>query len=479
MEQGRLSRAQKLVLVLMTLALVAVIIALASLVRRSATASPLPTSEFRIAEETPSRPIAPTPSPIRPTQEAPTVASIGVSADVVAARRIEALGPVVSQLRELPKQQEVALNFLTDEQVASYLRGMLADSQRRAFVERQQALLAALDLVPDAEDALPPAVIARAGHVISFYDAREGQIFVSREGRDSQSPDISLIHQYAHAITDQHFDHVSFANRAPDADAVRARDALIEGDAVTVLALHSFGGVGQANLDELAAHLSQAELTDYEGYRTSRAMSDLLLFPYREGAQFVGALLQQGWWPAVNAAYLDPPVSTEQVLHPEKYIGTPRDRPRTVRLPDLSEELGDGWRLVERDVVGELVLRAHIDQYHPDTEEAVAAAAGWDGDLAVLWQDSDDREVLALRILWDTVEEADEFTRIYATVIDRRLRGARVVVRPILPSFGRWWRGETGSAYLQQEDDDVLVIWAPDTDTMEQVLNVFLFEEGP
>ena len=93
--------------------------------------------------------------------------------------------------------------------------------------------------------------------------------------------------------------------------------------------------------------------------------------------------MQAGWWPAVNAAYLDPPVSTEQVLHPEKYIGTPRDVPRDVRVPDLGEDLGEGWRLVAQDVLGELILGAHLDRYLPDTQEALVAAAGWDGDRAM------------------------------------------------------------------------------------------------
>ena len=81
---------------------------------------------------------------------------------------------------------------------------------------------------------------------------------------------------------------------------------------------------------------------DGEGYLASRPMENAFLFPYREGAQFVAALLDVGWWPAVNAAYLDPPVSTEQILHPEKYIQNPRDDPQTVLLPDLRDELDDG-----------------------------------------------------------------------------------------------------------------------------------------
>jgi hypothetical protein len=205
-------------------------------------------------------------------------------------------------------------------------------------------------------------------------------------------------------------------------------------------------------------------------------MRSLYHFPYREGARFAAALLQSGWWPAVNSAYLRPPASTEQILHPEKYLASPPDTPRVVSLPDLSEELED-WTLAVQDVAGELVLRAHLDQYLPDTLEAEEAAAGWDGDLAAVWRDLDDRNVLVMRIFWDSAEDAIEFSQSYTTLIDRRLRGASRVVRPIAPLGGRWWRGAGGEAFLHREKDTVLIVWAPDSDTLERILAVFVFGE--
>jgi hypothetical protein len=95
-----------------------------------------------------------------------------------------------------------------------------------------------------------------------------------------------------------------------------------------------------------------------------------------------------------------------------------------------------------------------------------------------LWQDLDGQEVLVIRTLWDSDAEATEFVQSYTAVIDRRLRGASRVLRSIVPRGGRWWRGETGNAYIQQERDAVLIIWTPDTDTMEQVLAIFVFDEG-
>jgi len=476
--QSRFSRGEKLILGGMAVALIAVLVVLGSFIQQSVLTSPLPTAVLPVSRTTAAPLVRATPSFIPSTQITPSASDSAVAAEVMAARRIEELNRNVGQIRELPKQQEIPLNFLDIDEMTAYLRRVLADSAQGRFVEQQQLLLAALNLLPKPDEAFPPAVQTRARQVVAFYDPSQAQIFIGPAGRDSDAPDISLVHQYAHALIDQHFDLSFQEAELTDADALRAHDALIEGDATAVLAMHSFGSVERVDLDALAEHLSQVEVTNYEGYLTSRAMRDVVLFPYREGARFVGALLQTGWWPAVNAAYLDPPVSTEQILHPEKYTGTPRDTPRTVRVPDLSEDLGEDWRLVAQDVLGELVLGAHLDQYLPDTPEALAAAAGWDGDRMVLWQDLEGREVLVIRTLWDSDAEAAEFVQGYAAVIDRRLQGASRVLRSIVPRGGRWWRGETGDAYIQQEEDTVLIIWTPDTDTMERVLAVFVFDEG-
>jgi hypothetical protein len=179
----------------------------------------------------------------------------------------------------------------------------------------------------------------------------------------------------------------------------------------------------------------------------------------------------------INAAYLNPPTSSEQILHPEKYLDVPKDDPRAVDLPDLTEDLAEGWRLVAQDVLGELVLLTHLDHFLPSTPDATEAASGWDGDLAALWQDAEGREVLVVRSVWDSPEDATEFANAYASLIETRLTDPRRVLRPIIPRGGRWWRGDAGDAYLQRDDDTVLIIWAPDTDVMERVLSAFLFGE--
>jgi hypothetical protein len=479
MESRGLERKQKLVLGAMAGALLGVLAVLGALLRQDAPASPLATLAMPAVARQTATAARPSPTPLSPTPQPPTLTPaptrIQAPPEVLASRRIQSLVENVGQVRELPKQQEIVFNFLNEQELAAYLRRALADVERQIFVQRQHTLLAALKLLPAPGQTFAPSVQARARRVIAFYDLDEAQIFVGPAGRSSDPPDASLVHQYAQALIDQHFDLAALVGGGTNGDARRARDALLEGDATAVMAIHSFGGLSQADADALAEHLFDVELSDYEGYPTPRAMRQVFVFPYRDGMRFVAALLQANWWPDVNAAYLDPPVSTEQILHPEKYINAPRDEPRAVNLPNLGAGLDDGWRRVSQDVLGELLLRAHLDHYLPSVQ-AQAAAAGWDGDLAAVWRDDwaapEDRprEILVLRTVWDSVEEANEFVYGYVDLIERRLHDASRVRRASMPRGGRWWRGIEGDAFLQQTGYDVLIIWTPDTEAMELAL---------
>jgi hypothetical protein len=86
------------------------------------------------------------------------------------------------------------------------------------------------------------------------------------------------------------------------------------------------------------------------------------MFPYMSGMEFAQSLFDRGGWDAIDAAYANPPVSTEQILHPDRY---PADQPVTVELPDLQSVLGDGWTELYTNVLGEwytyLILSQNID----------------------------------------------------------------------------------------------------------------------
>src|SRR5258708_40292963 len=111
-------------------------------------------------------------------------------------------------------------------------------------------------------------------------------------------------------------------------------------------------------------------------------------FPYTAGPAFIVELLGEdavreavqrgtGYGAHVSPLFQNPPTSTAQVLHPEKYRqGT---QPVEITLPDLAPALGNGWEALDQDVLGEIDHRILIAQdLDPDT--AQRAASGRAGD---------------------------------------------------------------------------------------------------
>jgi hypothetical protein len=136
-----------------------------------------------------------------------------------------------------------------------------------------------------------------------------------------------------------------------------------------------------------------------------------LNFPYVEGSRFVAALYEEGGWRLVDAAYADPPASTEQVLHPERYFDG--DEPQPVALEPALDSLGGGWELVEESILGEFYLLAYLEQ-QLTPGLAATAAEGWGGDrYAVYYHERSGQLVMVLRVAWDGLADADEFVEAY------------------------------------------------------------------
>jgi hypothetical protein len=134
-------------------------------------------------------------------------------------------------------------------------------------------------------------------------------------------------------------------------------------------------------------------------------LSESMIFPYLRGLVFCARLTNDNGWTALNEAYRRPPLSTEQILHPEKYAAQP-DPPTAVDLGKL--DVGHGWKDVVRNVVGEMQLAVMLRRHG-----GKKAAAGWDGDQFAAFEATDGRLGLVWFSTWDSETDADEFLRAY------------------------------------------------------------------
>jgi hypothetical protein len=133
-----------------------------------------------------------------------------------------------------------------------------------------------------------------------------------------------------------------------------------------------------------------------------KAISDLNYFPYTYGTPFIDAIYKRGGWAAVNDVYANPPVTTEQALHPDKYFSN--ETALEVTSPTLAE---NDWTPLRNDRYGEYFIQVMLDNWLSGNE-AQKAAAGWGGDNFTYYERSSDF-LFTWNIKWDSSCDASDF----------------------------------------------------------------------
>ncbi len=316
----------------------------------------------------------------------------------------------VSGIRERFAFLDVDREFIDQAELRERLNENLdEDREDIALAEGIYKTLGILDADADLFELL---VNLYSGSVLGFFDTDEDKIYlVDNDGDLSPRDILTYAHEYAHALQHRNFDLKAAFDALEDADTDRslAYRGLVEGDATIVEVLYFNYEFTEQQQQEAR---NESASSDDPFADAPRVIQDFLVFPYTRGFEFAVQLLQQaGGWALIDAAFANPPVSTEQVLHIDKFIDN--ETPVPVDLPDLADALGEGWSEVGQDTLGEFMLASYLVSYGEDTADGVAAAstaaAGWGGDRLALWEHADGGLVLAWRLAWDTERDAAEF----------------------------------------------------------------------
>jgi hypothetical protein len=324
-----------------------------------------------------------------------------------------ALETATSRLRGLERLREVTRSFPTRAEVVDYFSRVYAEELDEDTARRETAFYVAFDLIPagtDLRGVYLDFLTSPAG-VGGFYDTETETMNVLLLGGGAL-PDERLplleqtiyVHEFTHALQDQHFDLERLLAGIEEPDHVLATLALVEGDAQIITGAYLQRAISGSTMAMLSVILQAAQVG---AFNTPSGLPPFILteslFPYEQGQIFVTELYRAGGWDAINAAYANPPISTEQVLHPDKYLAGEQPQPVT-----LETALPDGWaRLIDRPL-GEFYLRAWLNT-QLSRADASRAAAGWGGDRLHLYQSADGQNAWALRLVWDTPADADEF----------------------------------------------------------------------
>jgi len=386
----------------------------------------------------------PTERPATPTQTpVPTPTDISVES---VAELLLSIERSIEAIRGIDTPPPVEHLFVDQDGMRERLAEELTDPETLGQIEHEQALLKLLGVIPQGADlgALYEALLG--GQVLGLYDPEKEEFFVLGDGDSSADAirgeaELTYAHEYVHRLQDAQFDLEAIDELATDDDMSLAISALIEGDATSAQTQYMF-----ANFDfgELSALLESALASQEQIPESPYFLQKSLEFPYTEGVEFVSALLQMGDFAAVDAVFADLPKSTEQIIHPEKYLD--KESPIELDIPD--DAMGDGWTVQGENVLGEFFLRTWLESL--GFVHAGDAAAGWGGDAYAVFEDGSGESALAIFTAWDSNEEAREFmdglSNAFADSDDYRSRGSGL--DGILES----WEGPGGYIVLSRWD---------------------------
>jgi len=346
---------------------------------------------------------------------------IGAAPDTSTLRAIEGQ---VSQIRGLEALAEPNLQLLDHASLTTYLANQFERDYLPNERESDQKEFVLLGLIKPTDNIVQIQLNLLSDQVIGIYDSGTKSLFVvADQAGFGPAERMTYAHEFNHALQDQYYDLNKIAPKHPASnDRSLAVHALIEGDAIMLQTLWARSNLSQDDLIQLARVTASS---DDILARAPLVVRTELLFPYIDGFNFVRQAYRQAGndYAVLDDLFKNPPESTAQLLHPEKYRN--HVHPVDVQLGDVAARLGPDWRKVGSGVLGELDTRVLLEQWGTGHSDAIHTASGWSGDH---WQlvEKDGRSAIVVRSTWETPDAAQSFFSVYSRGLGTRFDSAMV-----------------------------------------------------
>ncbi len=410
--------------------------------------------------------------------EGDRLADAGKPAEAVM-RYKSAFEQLLPRLRKIPFKHEVKRDVTKRDQLKAMLIKEFEEDQTPEEFYANEMAMKAFGLIPRSLDLKALMVQVYSEEIAAFYDPKTEtmhlieepesktkekptlleRLFGKHEGFDKDENKTVIAHELTHALADQHYDLERLQDDAKhDDDRALAVSALIEGEATLAMmgaGMDDWDGskivqMPAADLDR-GLSLMSPFLSIIGGGKTMRTappiVAESMIFPYLRGMVFCATLANRGGWKSVDEAYRRPPVSTEQIIHPEKYLAK-LDLPMILDLGKLTP--GAPWKELGRNVLGELQTSVLLGR------SGAKAAAGWDGDRYAVFETPEKKLGLVWLSTWDSEADAREFAESYTRYQTRRM--GKTAFQPERIPDSLWRCTDNVCRVVERRGSDVAVV---------------------
>ncbi|MCB2154296.1 hypothetical protein KQI84_05380 [bacterium] len=385
---------------------------------------------------------------------------------------VDRIAEQTAEIRDLELKTKIESNILDSDALSALLDKLLSEELTPEAVRGYEMTWGHLELIPRDADLRIVYQDLLEEQVGGLYNDKDKTLYVV----DTFDPKsflgrVLLSHEICHALQDQNYNFDDLPFRVENEDQMYATQAIIEGDAT--LLMTEWGKENFSPKDMLGLNAIMDQQTE-QLEAVPPALTQMLLYPYLAGLKFLMQLQIDGMPNFRERVFEDVPQSTEQILHPEKYWPE-KEPPIEVSLPEWEEH--NGLKEIYRSPQGEWMTRLILalpDEFptinllstNPlvHAEVPYEGAAGWGGDELVTVAGADDvRWFIAWRSVWDTDEDATEFSAALARRMGhwKRFRGMPEEFAKAPPTRGGavlWPAMDNSGARVERDGKTVTLI---------------------
>ena len=368
----------------------------------------------------------------------PAVALIALLGVAVGCRGQSRGGPEEARLRQLvdslrgPVERASKLTFRTPprsalrsrDQVRRYLLAKLDEELPPARMRGLETAYRLFGLLPDTLHLRELLLDLYAEQVAGYYDPDSAMLF-GVAGAEREQLRLLLAHEMVHALQGQYLPLDSILNATANNDRLTAAQSILEGQATLVSIEVLAPGQHVTEVPQFW-EMYRDQVREKQGLmpvfaRAPLVVREALIFPYLDGAEFMY------WWNTSGPRDTLPfgprmPVSTEQILHPERYARG--DEPVVLAF-------GSDSGVVYEDVLGESEIRVLLASLAGSDEVQTVVPIGWGGDRFRVY-DTPGGPALVWYVVWDDQRSADRFVRTAGPALRRTARpGYRAAFEPV------------------------------------------------
>ncbi len=349
-------------------------------------------------------------------------------------KRADGIAKKVSKIRGLPLKRPIQRGVMTKAQIRKRLLKRLNQEYSPKQIRSEELALKRLGMLPERMNYKNTVVKLFTDNIAGFYDPADKKLFIAGwTGASAIGGDAVMAHEIDHALQDQSFNLERFMKAVKkNSDATVARQALVEGDGMALMIEYSMMGMNPwgnpAMMKMLGPQLKAGMKAQMRSLsKTPLVLREGMVFPYLAGLQFVVHFRRHHPWKRINRIYRKPPLSTEHILHPKKYVAY--ERPDTISARKLKALRG--YDELHDSITGELGVALFLRQHGVPEAKANTAAAGWGGDTTIAYAPKGHKGGVAgviaiMATVWDSKAEAIQFMEALTHAMPKLSKGTKV-----------------------------------------------------